>query len=70
MKRIAPTGAGAGHDGLLRAVADATEAPRRGAGPRKPWAPPRVRSYGDLRGLTLGGLSPGAGDSLFPNTRP
>jgi hypothetical protein len=33
--------------------------------PKKPYAPPGLREFGELRTLTLGG-SPGAGDSGGP----
>ena len=69
MKRIDPTAARIEHEGRLGPVSGTIDAPRRDLRPRKPWTAPRVRSYGDLRGLTLGGSPTDVGDSQFPNTR-
>lgn len=48
-----------------------SSAPDRASDSRKPYAPPVLRSVGDLRSLTLGG-SPGVNDSgpNFFNQKP
>lgn len=40
--------------------------------PKKPWSPPRLRRYGDLRTLTRGGTKPRDELHTFvgPRTRP
>lgn len=41
---------------------DRPGAPGREAPPRRPYSPPRLQIFGDVRSLTMGG-SPGIGDS-------
>jgi hypothetical protein len=37
---------------------------------KRAYDPPRLEVLGDVRDLTLAGISPGIGDSGYPNTYP